>query len=149
MDYLRQLRNDEKRSKFATIATIDSDTLKRVGAFDGLPFTPTDFLRVTQIPAEAYTVRFYVVVVEAFAAGSVIDWGYEALEAMGAPILAAIPADVVDEYIALALSGATRTSVVTPIGIAANQEAIDSAVGKVQLVVEYIEAPVKAGCYTA
>ena len=149
MDYLRQLRNDEKRSKFATVVTIDSDTLKRVGAFDGLPLTPTDFLRVTQIPTGAHTVRFYAIVTEAFAAGSVLDWGYEDNEAMGAPILAALDLAVLWETIALPLHSALIFESKTALGVEANQAAIDSAVGKVQLVVEYTEAPAKAGCYTA
>ena len=149
MDYLRQLRNDEKRSKFATVATLDSDTFKRVGEFDGLAFTPADFLRVTQIPVGARTVRFYAVVVEAFAAGSTLDWGYEELEAMGAPILAALDLATTDETIALPLHSALIFESKTALGVAANQTAIDSAIGKVQLVVEYTEAPVKAGCYSA
>jgi len=149
MKYLRQLRNDEKRSKFATIATIDAETFKRVGDIDGLPFTATSFLRTAQVPGGAHTVRFYAIVVEAFAAGSVLDWGYEDNEAMGAPILADLDLAVKGESIALPLHSALIFESKTPLGVAATQQAIDSAVGKVQLVVEYIEAPVRAGCYSA
>jgi len=149
MDYLRQLRNDEKRSKFATVASITSDTLKATGAFDGVAFVPADFMRVAMIPGEAFTVRFYAVVAEAFAAGSTLDWGFETSEAMGTIILDDLDLAVEDETIALPLTGADRYDVKTPLGISANQAAIDSNTGKVYLVVEYLEAPVTAGCYTA
>jgi len=149
MDYLRQLRNDEKRSKFATIAAITSETLKAEGAFDGVAFAVGDFMRTAQVPGGAYTVRFYAVVAEAFAAGATIDWGFETSQAMGDLILDDLDLTAVDETIALPVTGSGRTEGKTPMGITANQAAIDSTLGKVYLVVEYTEAPVRAGVYSA
>ena len=149
MDYLRQLRNDEKRSKFAAVATLENGIFNRVGAIDGLPFTATDFLRTAELPTGAHTIRFYAVVVEAFAAGAVLDWGFEASEAMGSPIIAALDLTFKDETIGLPLTSALIIESKTPLGVVVNQAAIDSVVGKVQLVVEYTETPVNAGCYTA
>ncbi len=148
MDYLRQLRNDEKRSKFATIAAITAGTLKATGAFDKAVFAPTDYMRTAQLPGGSYVVRFYAIVAEPFAAGATIDWGFEASQVMGSLILDDLDLAVEDETIALADSGG-RFEGKTPLGISANQAAIDSTVGKVYLVVEYLESPVTAGCYTA
>jgi len=149
MDYLRQLRNDEKRSKFATISAITAKTLKATGAFDKAALTPTDFMRSAMLPEKAYTVRFFAVVAEPFAAGATLDWGFETAEAMGDIVLDDLDLTVSDETIALPLTGSGRTEGRTPMGIVANQAAIDSTTGKVYLVVEYTEAPVTAGCYSA
>ncbi len=148
-DYLRQLRNDEKRSKFATIGCITADVFKRTGDIDDATFVAGDFLRTAQVPGGAYTVRFYAVVAEAFAATAVLTWGFEDNQIMGTPIITALDLTVEDETIALPLTSVGRFEGKTPLGITCNQAAIDSNVGKVYLVVEYTEAPVKAGCYSA
>ena len=148
-DYLRQLRNDEKRSKFATIGCITADVLKRTGANDGATFVAGDFLRTAEVPGGAYTIRFYAVVAEAFATTSVLTWGFEDAQAMGVPILTALDLTTEDETIALPLTGVGRFEGKTPLGITCNQAAIESNTGKVYLVVEYTEAPVTAGCYAA
>ena len=149
MDYLRQLRNDEKRSKFATVALITPSVLQTEGAFDKAIFAATDYMRTAQVPGGSYTVRFYSVVSEPFATGATLDWGFETNQALGTIILDDLDLATQAETIGLPLTGSGRYDGKTPMGITCNQAAIDSAVGKVYLVVEYTESAVTAGCYTA
>lgn len=136
-DYLRQLGNDEKRCPSAVVATV-------AGADIVGPLATTD-LAVATIPANSALGRVYVVVTEAFAAGSTLDFGVTGL-----------PTNFLTG-LDLATVGASRSQVlhgsVNPADLLAiitpNANAIASTVGEVKLVIELTETNLKAGMYTA
>lgn len=142
-DYLRQLSNDEKRSRFIVVATVTGEDL--VG-----PLDPIVALAVSALPKGSITGKVYAVVTKPFAAGSLLTWGIADVSgAMGALTL------LTD--LDLATVGVTRTSKFyngisingASIAIVPNTAAFDSVVGEVKLVMEISEPRVKSGKYSA
>ena len=136
-DYLRQLGNDEKRCPCAVVATVAGSDI--IG-----PLADAT-LAISTIPAKSALGRVYVVVTEAFAAGSTLDFG---VTGVGTKFLTGLD---------LATLGATRSQVlhggvnladllaiITP-----NANAIALTVGEVKLVIELTETELRAGMYTA
>jgi len=137
MDYLRQLANDEKRSRFATVATVIGRDI--VG-----PLTGT--LAVSTIPGQSVAGKIYAVVTEAFEAGSTLDWGFTG----GATdtLIAGLDLATVGATIGLPVEGGVYIiDAVT--GITPNAAAIASNIGEVKLVIEFTQSEVKCGLYSA
>lgn len=138
MDYLRQLSNDEKRSRCATVATVEGRDLEG-------PLASPD-LGVSTIPGQSTITGIYAVVTEAFAASATLDFG-----------LTGVASDAFLADLDLTVVGTTRSTyahggvfigdavtTVTP-----NTEAINSSTGRVKLVIEMDTTRVKSGKYSA
>lgn len=142
-DYLRQLENDEKRSRCIVVATVTGEDLNG-------PLDPIGALAVSALPEEAIGGKIYAVVTKPFAAGSTLTWGFADVSGgMGSLILltdlnlAAIGVTRSQEF----NGGIVTTGAVT--AIVPNAAAFDSSVGEVKLCIELTETRVKSGKYSA
>ncbi len=141
MDYLRQLSNDEKRSRCAVVATIRGADM--VGPLGGdMPGT----LAISTIPAQSVQGKVYAVVTEAFASGSTLDWGR--YDGLGDEYLQSLSLTSVGSTISTVAFGSVFTTD-TITSIVPNASALSSVVGEVKLVVELTEAAVKSGKFSA
>lgn len=141
-DYLRQLANDEKRSRCVTVATITGADL--VG-----PLDPIGALVVSAIPKGSIVGKIYAVVTEPFAAGSTLTWGFvDTAGAIGVDLLTDLDLTVVGASRSQKYDGGIYT-LPTVTAIAPNTAAFDSSVGAVKLCIELTEPEVKSGKYSA
>lgn len=140
-DYLRQLANDEKRSRFITVGTVRGDDLEG-------PLGDILGLAVTGLPDNSIVGKVYAVVTEPFAAGSTLDWGFiDAGGIVGDELLVGLDLTVV---------GATRSqkpdggiyTLLGVTGIVPNASAFASTVGEVKLCMELTEVKIKSGKYS-
>ena len=144
-NYKRQLRNDEKRFRFSAISTVTADDL-------GPDMVDGDAIALPIIPKETFSYRVTAVVKEAFAPGSTVTYGVGGI--YGFPTLNTEFFTDLD----LTAVGATISDVLVDMakfrkeakaqGAFFNQAAIDSAVGEVQFVFEFVEDLARDGSYT-
>ena len=138
MDYLRQLRNDEKRMSFSMVGTVD-DTL--ADTIDNIP--------LFVVPKRSTIARIYAVTKVPFAAGSTVTVSIYQGEDQG-ELLTALPLDT-ENTITMSPKTDTAARYATDeyVGGEFNQAAVDSAVGEAQIIVEFTEVPVCSGKYSA
>jgi hypothetical protein len=143
MDYLRQLRNDEKRGTYAEVITL------KAGDFPDEATTADGFL-LGRLDGKVFVDRAYAVVKEAFPAGSTISFGY-INENTGGLV------SVLFQDLDLTVVGAVNATVepdamiqIQHLGAAeASQPTLDAVnVGEVQFVIEYTEDATTTGSYT-
>ena len=137
MDLKTQLRNNEKRAVFALVATIDTDIID----------SETNVGYILDMPKGATISRVFAIVKEAFAAGSTADIG-------GTDGTTITPwfDDLDLATVGVTEIGADTTPVIfpgssNPVGILGNTEAVSSVQGLLQVVVQFVEAPVTTGNY--
>ena len=138
MDYLRQLRNDEKRCTFSEVGTLDPTYASE--ALVSLP--------LFVVPKRSTIARIYAVQKEAFAAGSTVTIEVTQGSESGDVLFTTLPLDVTGAVVMGPGDTAGRWLTDNYIGSTFNQAAVDSAVGEAQIVIEFTEAPVTAGAYT-
>ncbi len=142
MDYLRQLRNDEKRCIYSGVTSIGSGEGLELGA------TTVDVLLGARLPAQSFTSKVFAVVTEAFAAGSLASVG--TVDGAGTELISLFSdLDLATEGATIGLDQIGYTSTATDIGYSLNQAGLDSATGLVQIVTVYTEEPATAGRYSA
>ena len=137
MDYLRQLRNDEKRCTFSMVGTVD-DVL--ASSTVSIPF----FV----VPKRSTIARIYAVTKEAFAAGSTVTVEVVTGSESGKVLFTALPLDTTSTVTMGDGDGSGRWATDNYIGCTFNQAAVDSPTGEAQIIVEYTEVPVRAGAYS-
>lgn len=142
MDYLRQLANDEKRSRCVTVATITGEDL--VG-----PIDPIGALVISAIPQGSIVGKIYAVVTKPFAIGSTLTWGFvDTAGAIGASLLTDLDLTVVGASRSQKLDGGIYT-LATVTAIVPNTAAFASNIGEVKLCIELTEPETKSGMYSA
>ena len=133
MDLVTQLRNNEKRAVFALVGTVTPNEI----------VSTTEQAHILEVPEGATISRIFAVVKEAFVAGSTADIGV-------------IGGSLLFDDLDLATVGVTDLGTGTsplvsepgrPIGITGSTEAISSATGLLQVVIQYVEATVTTGNY--
>jgi hypothetical protein len=143
MDYFRQLRNDEKRGRYASVITIKAGDFPEEG-------TPTDSFIAGRLDGKVFIDKIYAVVKTPFAAGSTLTFG-SLNENSGGTI------DIWFQDLDLSIAGVSypnATLVDAMINIQAigavnvTQEALDSNVGEVQFIIEYVEESATTGNYS-
>lgn len=138
MDYLRQLRNDEKRCTYSMVGTLDS---KFASVITPLP--------LFVVPTRSTIGRVYAVTKAAFAAGSTVTVEIYEGSAIGTVLFTDLPIDTTGVVtISADTDTAGRYATAEHVSVTLNQAAVDSAVGEAQIVVEFTEVPVTAGAYT-
>jgi len=137
-DFLRQLRNDEKRCTFSMVGTVDS---KLADSVSSIP--------LFVVPKRSTIARIYAVTKEAFAAGSVVTVAIYQGSESGDVLFTDLPLDTVNA-VTISAEGDTsgRYETNQHVGATFNQTAVDSATGEAQIVVEFTEVPVTAGKYS-
>ena len=137
-DFLRQLRNDEKRCTFSMVGTVDSKLADSVAT-----------IPLFVVPQNSTVARVYAVTKEAFAVGSVVTVAIYQGSESGDVLFTDLPLDTVDT-VTISAEGDTagRYETNQHVGATFNQTAVDSATGEAQIVVEFTEVPVTAGKYS-
>jgi len=138
MDYLRQLRNDEKRCTFSMVGTVDDVFASE--ALVSIPF----FV----VPKRSTIARIYAVTKEAFAAGSTATVEVVTGSESGKVLFTTLPLDTTSTVTMGDGDGSGRWATDNYIGCTFNQAAVDSPTGEAQIIVEYTEVPVRAGAYS-
>jgi len=142
-NYLRQLRNDEKRGVYAEVFTV------KAGDFSEEATTADSFL-VGRLDGSCFTQRIYAVVKTPFPAGSTLTIGHinDKTGLSIAPWFTDFDLSVagpiegpIDQMLFAAISAIGLTDV--------SQDTLDAVVGEVQFIVEYVEEPATTGSYTA
>ena len=138
MDYLRQLRNDEKRKTFSMVGTVNPE----------LASATTADMPLFVIPKRSTIARIYFVNKVAFAAGATVDVNVYRGDEAPKVLFTALPLDVDGDVVMGDGDTAGRWKTDEFVGVTFNQAAVDSAVGEAQIVIEFTEVPVTAGAYT-
>ena len=142
MDYLRQLRNDEKRGLYAEIITVKAGDFPEEA-------TPTDGFLLGRLDGKCFVDRIYAVIKTPFPAGSTISFG-SINENTGGLF------DVLFDDLDLTSVG-TSKSLICPSAMVHTQyygagevvqATLDANVGEVQFIIEYSEEPATTGSYT-
>ena len=138
MDYLRQLRNDEKRCTFSMVASLD----------DALAATTGD-TPLFVVPKRSTVARIYAVVKEPFLVGSSVTVSIYQGSESGDVLFSNLALDQAAGSVDIG-PGDTVGRYTTEEHVKAvfNQAAVDSTVGEAYIVVEFTEVPVTAGSYT-
>jgi len=138
-DFLRQLRNDEKRCTFSMVGTIDKDLASEASVQ----------LPLFVVPKRSTIARIYAVTKEPFATGAEVTIEIYRGSEDGDVLFTTLPLDTTNT-VTLSDVGDTagRYSTEEYVGATFNQEAVDSVVGEAQIVVEFTEVPVTAGKYS-
>ena len=137
MDYLRQLRNDEKRKTFSMVGTVNpemAEDLTEVPLF--------------VVPKRSTISRIYAVQKEAFAAGSTVTVEVYRGSESGKILFATLPLDVTGDVVMGDGDTAGKWFTDEYVGATFNQAAVDSIIGEAQIVIEFTEVPVCAGAYS-
>lgn len=138
MDYLRQLRNDEKRRTFSLVTTLDPELANTV--------TPEI---MTIVPKDSYIARIYAVTKVPFAAGATVTVAVAYGDDAGEVWFTALPLDTENVVTISPISDtAAKYGSGNQVASEFNQAAVDSAYGEVQIVAEFTEEPVTAGAYS-
>ena len=137
-DYLRQLRNDEKRRTFSMVGTINPDSASATTA--NMP--------LFVVPKRSTIARIYAVPKEAFAAGATVDVNVYRGDEAPKVLFAALPLDATGAIVMGTGDTAGRWKTDEYVGVTFNQAAVDSVVGEAQIVIEFTEVPVTAGAYS-
>jgi len=140
MDYLRQLRNDEKRATFSMVGTGTPSLTIDAEAGVSVPF----FV----IPKRSTIARIYTVTKSAFAAGATATIEVYRGSEDGVVLFTDLPLDTLNTVTMGDGDSAGRWTTANYVGIAFNQAAIDSVVGEFKVVVEFTEVPVCVGAYS-
>ena len=137
MDYLRQLRNDEKRAKFSNVATLVNES---AASLSNLP--------LFVIPKRSCVTRVYAITKEPFIAGATVSISIAAGGEAGTIYFTDLPLDTTN--VVTMGPGDTQGRYGSDNDVVANfnQAAIDSTVGEAQIIVEYTEVSVNTGAYT-
>lgn len=144
-DLLRQLRNDEKRYRFAHVVTVRGEDL------DGTEITPTDIMLFPNIQGNSFNYRVSAVVKEAFASGATCDFGtFDEATQTPDGVLLFDDLDLTVVGAKISDGGAIRKYMdkVKAMFAQFNQEAINSATGEVQFIFEIVEDSARDGSYT-
>ena len=137
-DYLRQLRNDEKRCTFAMVASLTPTLAVDVGD------TP-----LFVVPEGSTIARIYAVIKEQFAVGSSVTVSIAAGSEAGDVYFTNLSLDQPIGSVEIGPGDSVgKYATVQDIKAVFNQAAVDSAVGEAYIVVEFTEVPVTAGAYT-
>ena len=142
-NYLRQLRNDEKRYRFANIVTVKGGDLNGI--------TPADFVLFPVIPGNAFNYRVSAIVKEAFASGATADFGtFDEATSTPDGVLLFDDLDLTTVGAKISDGGAIRKYMDKAKSMFGqfSQAAIDSNIGEVQFVFEVIEDDARDGSYT-
>jgi len=136
-NYLRQLRNDEKRRTFSMVGSVTPD----------IATVATTAIPLFVIPKRSTIARIYVVNKDAFAAGSEVTFEIYRGSEVGKVLFTAHPLDT--GTIAMGDGdGSGRWDTDEYVSCTFNQAAVDSVTGEAQLVIEFTEVPVCAGAYS-
>ena len=136
-DFLRQLRNDEKRCTFSMIGTLTDEL-----AVD------TTAVPLFVVPKRSTIARMYAITKEAFAAGSTVTIAIYSGSQSGEVIFTNLPLDT-DGVVTMGPGdGAGRFDTDEHVNATFNAAAAASPAGEAQIVIEYTEVPVTAGAYT-
>ena len=138
MDYLRQLRNDEKRCSFSVVGTVTPASATE--ALVSLPFI--------EVPKNSTIARIYAITKEAFAAGSTVTVEVVGGSETGNVLFTTLPLDTINTVTMGDGDSAGKWRTDNSIGSTFNQAAVDSVVGEAQIIVEFTEVPVCAGAYS-
>ena len=142
MDYLRQLRNDEKRGRYAEVITI------KAGDFPDEATTADGFL-VGRLDGLCFVDKAYAVVKTPFAAGSTLSFGSINENSGGLVEIWFQDLDLTVVGTTNATNNTTANINVNHLGIAqVSQPTLDSNVGEVQFIIEYVEETATTGSYT-
>jgi len=136
-DYLRQVRNDEKRRTFSMVGTVNPDLA------GGVVLIP-----LMVVPKRSTIARIYAVQKEAFAAGSTVDVTVYQGDESPKTLFTALPLDVTGDVVMGGGDTAGRWKTDEYVGVTFNQAAVDSIIGEAQIVIEFTEVPVCAGTYS-
>ena len=136
-DYLRQVRNDEKRRTFSMVGTVNPDLA------GGVVLIP-----LMVVPKRSTIARIYAVQKEAFAAGSTVEVEVYKGDESPKTLFIALPLDVAGSVVNGGGDTAGRWKTDEYVGVTFNQAAVDSIIGEAQIVIEFTEVPVCAGAYT-
>ena len=138
-DYLRQVRNDEKRRTFSMVGTVNPESASAT----------TADMPLFVVPKRSTIARIYFVNKVAFAAGATVDVNVYRGDEAPKVLFTAAPLDV---GVGTLLMGdgdtAGRWKTDEFVGVTFNQAAVDSVVGEAQIVIEFTEVPVCAGSYS-
>ena len=137
-DYLRQLRNDEKRCTFSMVGTVNPKYAT----------STTADLPLFVVPKRSTIARIYAVQKTAFAAGATVDVNVYRGDEAPKVLFTALPLDVTGAVVMGDGDTAGRWKTDEFVGVTFNQAAVDSVVGEAQIVIEFTEVPVCAGSYT-
>ncbi len=137
-DYLRQLRNDEKRRTFSMVGTVNPDSASAT----------TADMPLFVVPKRSTIARIYAVQKEAFAAGATVDVNVYRGDEAPKVLFTALPLDVTGAIVMGTGDTAGRWKTDEYVGVTFNQAAVDSAIGEAQIVVEFTEVPVCSGSYS-
>jgi len=138
MDYLRQLRNDEKRCTFSMVGTVNP----------ALASATTADMPLFVVPKRSTIARIYAVQKEAFAAGATVDVNVYKGDEAPKVLFTALPLDVAGAVVMGTGDTAGRWKTDEYVGVTFNQAAVDSVIGEAQIVIEFTEVPVCAGAYS-
>ena len=137
-DYLRQLRNDEKRCTFSMVGTVNPEFASAI----------TADIPLFVVPKRSTIARIYFVNKVAFAAGATVDVNVYRGDEAPKVLFTALPLDVTGAVIMGDGDTAGRWKTDEYVGVTFNQAAVDSAIGEAQIVVEFTEVPVCSGSYS-
>ncbi len=138
-DYLRQLRNDEKRRTFSMVGTVNP-----AFADEALVSIP-----LFVVPKRSTIARIYVVNKEAFAAGATVTFEVYRGDETGKVLFTTLALDTGIGSVTMGDGDtAGRWSTDQYVGATFNQAAVDSVTGEAQLIIEFTEVPVTAGAYS-
>ena len=138
MDYLRQLRNDEKRCTYSMVASLGG----------GLAATTGD-TPLFVVPKRSTIARIYAVIKEPFLVGSSVTVSIYQGSESGDVLFSNLALDQAAGSVDIGPGdSAGRYSTEEHVKAVFNQSAVDSAVGEAYIVVEFTEVPVTAGAYT-
>ena len=138
-DYLRQLRNDEKRCSFAMVGSLDDNIA-----------TTTAVSPLFVVPKGSMVTRIYAIIKEQFAVGSSVTVEVTDGDSVGTAYFTNLSLDttVGEATISDVSDTEAAYSIDNSVGVTFNQAAVDSVVGEAQIIVEFTEVPVTAGAYT-
>ena len=140
-NYLRQLRNDEKRFRFAHVITVKGGELNDVA--------PADYLLFPNIQGNTFNYRVSAVVKEAFASGATADFGtFDEYTSTPDNVLLFDDLDLTTVGAKVGLGIKKYMDKTKAVFAQFNQAAIDSNIGEVQFVFEVIEDDACDGSYT-
>ena len=137
-DYLRQLRNDEKRRTFSMVGTVNPESASAT----------TADMPLFVIPKRSTIARIYAVQKGAFAAGATVDVNVYRGDEAPKVLFTALPLDVDGDVVMGDGDTAGRWKTDEYVGVTFNQAAVDSVIGEAQIVIEFTEVPVCAGSYS-
>jgi len=137
-DYLRQVRNDEKRRTFSMVGTVDPELASAI----------TADMPLFVVPKRSTIARIYAVQKEAFAAGATVDVNVYRGDEAPKVLFTALPLDVTGAVVMGDGDTAGKWFTDEYVGATFNQAAVDSIIGEAQIVIEFTEVPVCAGAYS-